>query len=60
MYNVEYHQSVTGNYYTDITIEESLKNKKSVWNETDSQAQSGQSKSSLGSYFLLAKFTPTS
>ena len=31
----------TGNYYTDITIEESLKNKKSVWNETDSQAQSG-------------------
>lgn len=31
----------TGNYYTDITIAESLRNKKSVWNETDSQAQSG-------------------
>ena len=31
----------TGNYYTDITIEESLKNKKTVWNETDSQGQSG-------------------
>lgn len=31
----------TGNYYTDITKEESLKNKRSVWNETDSQAQSG-------------------
>ena len=30
----------TGNYYTDITIEESLKNKKTVWNETDSQGQS--------------------
>ncbi len=31
----------TGNYYTDITIEESLRNDKSVWNETDSQAQRG-------------------
>lgn len=31
----------TGNYYTDITISESLRNNKSVWNETDSQAQSG-------------------
>ena len=31
----------TGNYYTDITIEEYLKNGHSVWNETDSQAQSG-------------------
>lgn len=31
----------TGNYYTDITIEEYLRNGHSVWNETDSQAQSG-------------------
>ena len=31
----------TGNYYTDITIEDSRKNNNSVWNETDSQAQSG-------------------
>lgn len=31
----------TGNYYTDITISESLRNNKSIWNETDSQAQSG-------------------
>ncbi|BEG99267.1 hypothetical protein BSYN_15320 [Bacteroides sedimenti] len=31
----------TGNYYTDITKEEYLKNKRSIWNETDSQAQSG-------------------
>lgn len=31
----------TGNYYTDITIEEYKKNKRSVWNETDSEAQSG-------------------
>ena len=31
----------TGNYYTDITIDEYLKNSHSVWNETDSQAQSG-------------------
>ena len=32
---------VTGNYYTDITKEEYLKNNHSVWNETDSQAQAG-------------------
>ncbi len=31
----------TGNYYTDITIEQYRKNNRSVWNETDSQAQSG-------------------
>ncbi|MBQ8501945.1 MAG: family 10 glycosylhydrolase [Bacteroides sp.] len=31
----------TGNYYTDITIEEYKKNNNSIWNETDSQAQSG-------------------
>lgn len=31
----------TGNYYTDITIEEYKKSNRSVWNETDSQAQSG-------------------
>ena len=31
----------TGNYYTDITIDEYQKNGHSVWNETDSQAQSG-------------------
>lgn len=31
----------TGNYYTDITKEEYRKNNRSVWNETDSQAQSG-------------------
>lgn len=31
----------TGNYYTDITIEEYRKNNRSIWNETDSQAQSG-------------------
>ncbi len=31
----------TGNYYTDITIEEYEKTNHSVWNETDSEAQSG-------------------
>ncbi len=31
----------TGNYYTDITIEEYRKSNNSVWNETDSQAQQG-------------------
>lgn len=31
----------TGNYYTDITIEEYKKSNHSVWNETDSEAQSG-------------------
>ena len=31
----------TGNYYTDITIEEYKKNNRSIWNETDSEAQSG-------------------
>lgn len=31
----------TGNYYTDITIDEYKKTEHSVWNETDSQAQSG-------------------
>lgn len=31
----------TGNYYTDITIEEYNKTNHSVWNETDSEAQSG-------------------
>jgi len=31
----------TGNYYTDITIDDYHKNNHSVWNETDSQAQSG-------------------
>ena len=31
----------TGNYYTDITKEEFKANNKSVWNETDSEAQSG-------------------
>lgn len=31
----------TGNYYTDITIEENKKNNQSVWNETDSQSHSG-------------------
>ena len=31
----------TGNYYTDITIEDYNKNKRRIWNETDSQAQSG-------------------
>mgnify|MGYP000246559998 CR=1 FL=1 len=31
----------TGNYYTDITIEEYRKTNRSIWNETDSQAQSG-------------------
>ncbi|HJD76410.1 MAG TPA: S-layer protein, partial [Bacteroides reticulotermitis] len=31
----------TGNYYTDITIEEYKNNNRSIWNETDSQAQSG-------------------
>lgn len=31
----------TGNYYTDITIEEYKKTNHSVWNETDSEAQSG-------------------
>ena len=32
---------VTGNYYTDITIEEYKKSNNWVWNETDSQAQQG-------------------
>lgn len=32
----------TGNYYTDITKEDYRKNQTSVWNETDSQAQSGE------------------
>lgn len=32
---------VTGNYYTDITIDEYKKNNRSIWNETDSQAQQG-------------------
>ena len=31
----------TGNYYTDITIAEYKKTNRSIWNETDSQAQSG-------------------
>jgi uncharacterized lipoprotein YddW (UPF0748 family) len=31
----------TGNYYTDITIKDALRNNKSVWNETDSHAHSG-------------------
>lgn len=31
----------TGNYYTDITLQEYKKNNRSIWNETDSQAQSG-------------------
>lgn len=31
----------TGNYYTDITIKEALRNNKSVWNETDSRAHKG-------------------
>ena len=31
----------TGNYYTDITIEEYKKSNNLVWNETDSQAQQG-------------------
>ncbi|MCC8185997.1 MAG: family 10 glycosylhydrolase [Bacteroides sp.] len=31
----------TGNYYTDVTIEQYRTNNRSVWNETDSQAQSG-------------------
>lgn len=31
----------TGNYYTDITIDDYCKSNKLVWNETDSQAQSG-------------------
>lgn len=31
----------TGNYYTDITIEESRKNSNTVWNETDSEGHSG-------------------
>ena len=31
----------TGNYYTDITLEDYRKSNKLVWNETDSQAQSG-------------------
>jgi len=32
---------MTGSYYTDITIDEYHKNNHSIWNETDSQAQSG-------------------
>ena len=31
----------TGNYYTDITIEEYKKNYNVIWNETDSKAQQG-------------------
>ena len=31
----------TGNYYTDITIEEYKKHNNVIWNETDSQAQQG-------------------
>ncbi|WP_321333326.1 alpha amylase family protein [uncultured Bacteroides sp.] len=31
----------TGNYYTDISLDEYKKANRSVWNETDSQAQSG-------------------
>ncbi|MCH4147821.1 MAG: family 10 glycosylhydrolase [Prevotella sp.] len=31
----------TGNYYTDITIDDYQHNKHSVWNETDSEAQTG-------------------
>ena len=31
----------TGNYYTDITIEESRANPNTVWNETDSEGHSG-------------------
>ena len=31
----------TGNYYTDISIDDYKKANRSVWNETDSQAQSG-------------------
>lgn len=31
----------TGNYYTDITLEDYSKSNNIVWNETDSQAQSG-------------------
>ncbi len=31
----------TGNYYTDITIEESRNNPNTVWNETDSEGHSG-------------------
>lgn len=32
---------MTGNYYTDITIADYKKSNNSIWNETDSQAQSG-------------------
>lgn len=45
----------TGNYYTDITIAESLRNNKSVWNETDSKAQSGTWYSVEGSCQHLRK-----
>lgn len=31
----------TGNYYTDVTMEDYKKHGKTVWNETDSEAQSG-------------------
>lgn len=31
----------TGNYYTDITIEENRKNSNTVWNETDSEGHKG-------------------
>lgn len=31
----------TGNYYTDVTIEEYKKSNNLIWNETDSQAQQG-------------------
>ncbi len=31
----------TGNYYTDITIEESMANTNTVWNETDSEGHQG-------------------
>lgn len=32
---------LTGNYYTDITIEDSLNNPDPIWNETDFEGQSG-------------------
>lgn len=31
----------TGNYYTDITVREYKKSNRSIWNETDSEAQTG-------------------
>lgn len=32
----------TGNYYTNISIDDYRKNNETVWNETDSEAQSGE------------------